>query len=362
MSISYTAEQFFDGEKLHHSTRVTIVDGIVTSIEPYAGTPDFHLLSPGLIDVQMNGFGSVDASAASQEDFEQLDRDLLTCGTTSWLATIVTAPLDRLSQSLQNIDDFVSEKATGCLGVHIEGPFLGDAPGAHNPAWIIPFDSEWLASLPSSVALMTVAPEQPNAASFISQLSKAGIVVSIGHTRASFEEFNSAVGAGASMATHLFNGMSGVHHRDDGVALFALNDSRVVAGVIGDLSHVSPHAVKLAFVAKGSAGICLVSDSVAWESEWAQRRGVQLRDGAPRLEDGTLAGSSTPLAKCVQRVVQECEVSLVDALTSATTTPARLLGYPQLGRIIVGQRADVVLFDEQLSVVEARRGLVSIRA
>lgn len=362
MSISYTAEKFFDGEDLHHSTRITIDDGIVTSIEPFSGTPEFPLLSPGFIDVQMNGFRAVDVSLASHQDFARLDRELLACGTTSWLATIVTAPLDRLSRSLQQLDGYVSEKSTGCLGVHIEGPFLGNAPGAHNPAWIIPFDSEWLATLPSTVRLMTVAPEQSNAVSFISQLSSAGIVVSLGHTRASFAEFDNAVGAGASMATHLFNGMSGVHHRDDGVALFALNDSRVIAGLIADLSHVSPQAVRLAFAAKGPSGICLVSDSVAWESEWAQRRGVQLRDGAPRLADGTLAGSSTPLAQCVQRVVQECGVPLVDALTAATATPARLLGYPQLGRVVIGQRADLVLFDEQLSVVEAHRGLVSIRA
>lgn len=361
MTSVYTARHFFDGDDMRSNVRIAVSDGHVVGIESLTGTADHYLVAPGLIDVQMNGFGPYDVSRASPDEFVALDGLLLRSGTTSWLATIVTAPLQRMTESLSSIEESMVATSTGCIGAHVEGPFLGGAPGAHNPEWIIPFGKEWTAALPSVVRLMTVAPEQLDVVpEGISLLAAKGVVVSLGHTRASRELFASAVTAGARMVTHLFNGMSGVHHRDDGVALAALVDDRVVAGVIADLRHVSPDAINLAFRSKGGDRVCLVSDSVAWDSQWAQRRGVQIRDGAPRLIDGTLAGSSTPLAECVRNAVTSCGVPLVDALTAATRTPASLLGFPQMGRITVGQRADIVVFDEELTVVEARRGLVSI--
>lgn len=361
VAVSYTSQHFFDGHILHSSTEVVIDNGIVTSVQPFDGTPEYFLISPGLIDVQMNGFGAFDVSVASVDDFTELDAELLQHGTTSWLATVVTAPLERLEASVQLIDSNMATSSTGCLGVHIEGPFLGLAPGAHNPKWIIPFDVKWTSSLPRSVKLMTVAPEQEEVIENISALAQTGVVVSLGHTKASSHQWSAAVGEGARMVTHLFNGMSGIHHRDGGVALYALTDDRVICGLIADMVHVSPESVALAFAAKGSHGVCLVSDTIAWSAEWARMRGITIVNGAPQLPDGTLAGSATPLAQCVRNAVKRCGVPLGDALAAATLSPAGLLGYPQMGCINVGQRADIAVFDEELSVVEARRGLVSTR-
>jgi N-acetylglucosamine-6-phosphate deacetylase len=361
VAISYTTQHYFDGQVLHPSTEIVVHDGIIEAIRPYTGAAEHFVISPGLIDVQMNGFGTVDVSVANSDDFAKLDADLLSHGTTSWLATVVTAPLDRLDTSIRLLDSNISNFDTGCVGVHVEGPFLGKAPGAHNPSWIIPFDDEWCAQLPTTVKLITVAPEQINVNNHIQQLVNRGICVSLGHTEATEQQWNEAVAAGSQMVTHLFNGMSGIHHRTGGVALFALTDERIVCGLIADMVHVSPRAVSLAFATKGHNGICLVSDSIAWDAQWAQRRGIKVLNGAPRLPDGTLAGSSTPLSQCVQHVVQKCGVSLASALASATSTPASILGYPQLGRVIVGQRADLAVFDDELSVVEGRRGLVSSR-
>jgi N-acetylglucosamine-6-phosphate deacetylase len=361
VAISYTTQHFFDGQALHSSTEIVVHDGVIEAIRPFSGTPEHFAISPGLIDVQMNGFGTVDVSVASGDDFAKLDAELLSHGTTSWLATVVTAPLDRLDKSVRLIDSNISNSETGCVGVHIEGPFLGAAPGAHNPEWIIPLDTDWCANLPSTVKLMTVAPEQLGVISNINALTQRGICVSLGHTQATEEQWTEAVASGSRMVTHLFNGMSGLHHRDGGVAMFALTDERIVCGLIADLVHVSSRAVSLAFAAKGHKGICLVSDSIAWNAQWAQRRGIKIINGAPRLPDGTLAGSSTPLSRCVQHAVRNCGVSLESALASATSTPASILGYPQMGRVLVGQRADLAVFDSELSVVEARRGLVSSR-
>jgi N-acetylglucosamine-6-phosphate deacetylase len=163
------------------------------------------------------------------------------------------------------------------------------------------------------------------------------------------------------MVTHLFNGMSGVHHRDDGVALSALTDVRVVAGMIADGVHVSPRAMALAYAAKTARGVCLVSDSIAWESEWATKMNVVLRDGAPRLPDGTIAGSSATLASCVRNVVARSGVSREDAIASATSTPSDLVGFPQTGRVKPGQQSELICFDDDLHVVEVHRRLVSLR-
>ena len=352
-------EHFFDGHELHGPTLLQLSeDGVVEAVEASARTPDVYLVSPGLVDLQMNGFDDVDVATASEKDLQRLDTALLNTGTTSWLGTIVTAPLQAMLDTLQRLDTHLENTTTGCVGLHVEGPFLGAAVGAHRPDWIVPIDLEWIESLPNSVKLITIAPEQQNAVQAIQLCTSKGIAVSLGHTRATSQQFGDAVNAGATMVTHLFNGMSGVHHRDDGVALSALTNDAIVAGLIADLVHVSPDAVSLAFKAKGGESIALVSDSVAWTSEWAKRRGVTLQDGSPRLSDGTLAGSSTPLAECVRRTIVGCDVSVPDALRAASSTPARVLGYPQIGRVEIGQPASLVCFDESLHVSQTQRRLV----
>ena len=160
--------------------------------------------------------------------------------------------------------------------------------------------------------------------------------------------------------THLYNAMSGVHHRQDGVALSALTDPRVTAGLIADMCHVSAPAVRLAFLAK-PAEIALVSDSIAWNSQWANRMSVEVRDGAPRLPDGTLAGSSTSLAECVRRTVQMAGVDISVALRAATSTPARVVGRTDVGHLVTGRSCDIVAFDRDLHVCATWSRLVSSR-
>jgi N-acetylglucosamine-6-phosphate deacetylase len=362
MSDIITCQHFFDGEVLHGARQITFVDGVVDSIRPFEGDADHHLVTPGFVDIQMNGFEQWDVARGSQDDLDALGVRLRELGTTTWLGTITTAPLESLSRSIATIDRAIETNlAPGCAGIHIEGPFLGGAPGAHNPAWIIPLDEAWISQLPSSIRLVTLAAEQKNVASAISLLRTKNVSVSIGHSKPNYGQWKLCREAGAQIVTHLFNGMSGVHHREDGLALFALNDEEVFAGLIGDLIHVSPHAVALAFTVKGDGRICLVSDSVGWTSQWASKRRVQLRDGSPRLPDGTLAGSSTPLAACVQRVVHEAGVPLELALRSATSAPADAVGLSGVGRIAIGQPADFVALDDSLHVVGTWTRLVSLR-
>lgn len=361
MTFEITTSQFHDGNLLHDSTKLIIDDGVVVSIEPYSGPTRVSLVTPGLVDLQMNGYVDVDVSNCSHADFRRLDHELLARGTTSWLATIVTAPLSRLSRSVQNLHEWITLADTGCRGIHIEGPFLGGSPGAHNRDWIIDYNSEWLESLPTTVRLITIAPERPRTAETVHKLRDKGIVISLGHSRALDHEFDAAVSAGATMVTHLFNGMSGVHHRDDGVALSALTDARVAVGLIADGVHVSPRAMQLAFLAKSPLGVCLVSDSIAWDSEWARTSKVAISHGAPRLPDGTLAGSSASLVECVRNVCTLTDISMADAVISATSTPADVMGFPQTGRVTEGHTAELVCYDDDFHVVEVHRRLVSLR-
>jgi N-acetylglucosamine-6-phosphate deacetylase len=355
-----TCSQFFDGDALHGSRRIVVADdGRVISVDEHTGTAEYPVVSPGFVDVQMNGFDDVHVGSASLNELMKLDQMLLERGTTSWLGTIVTAPLEKMTTSLSLLhESYVTGHVRGFAGVHVEGPFLGGAPGAHPVKHIIACDMDWISQLPQSVRLVTVAPEQTDVVEAIRNMVSRNITVSLGHSRPTKSQFTEAVDAGASMVTHLFNGMSGVHHRDPGLAMWALNDERITCGLIADGVHVQADALSLAFRAAGNR-ISLVSDSVSWRNHSGLRPGVEITNGAPRLSDGTLAGSCTPLAECVQRVVQECGVSLVSALASATSVPADLVRLSDVGRIKVGQKADLLALDSELSVLKAWRRLPS---
>ena len=360
MSREITCTQFFDGTVLHGPSRIVVADdGLVESVVAHVGASEFVLISPGFVDVQMNGFDDVHVANASTDDLQRLDQELLDRGTTTWLGTIVTAPLLTMSSSLASLhQSFVTNKISGFAGIHVEGPFLGDAPGAHQVKHIVACDVDWISQLVPSVRLVTVAPEQTDVIPAIRELRARNITVSLGHSRPTKRQFEDAVDAGASMVTHLFNGMSGVHHRDAGLAMWAMNDDRISCGLIADGVHVQGDALSLAFRAVGSR-ICLVSDSVSWKTSTGPRVGIEIRNGAPRLLDDTLAGSCTPLAECVQRVVRECGVSLSTALASATSVPADVVGLADVGRIKVGQKADLLALGSDLSVVKAWRRLPS---
>jgi len=358
-----TCAQFFNGYSLLGPQCVVVEDGIMRSITPTTKSAEFDVISVGLVDLQMNGFNTVDVSRADTESFALLDQELSVHGTTSWLGTIVTAPLVDMLDTLNRLDEMITEViAPGCIGIHVEGPFLGGAPGAHNVRHIVDIDMEWLRQLPASVRLVTLAAEQIRAPEAIAYLRSRNVVASLGHSRPTRQQIDTAVHSGATMTTHLFNGMSGVHHRNEGLALSGLTMPQIRTGLIADMVHVSDQIVALTFAAKGDSGVVLVSDSIAWNSPGASARGITIRNGAPRLADDTLAGSCTPLAQCVANAVKLCGVSLEQALRAATSTPATTIGRIDIGRLSIDQPADLVAFDSNLSVIKTWRRLSSERA
>jgi N-acetylglucosamine-6-phosphate deacetylase len=358
-----TCEQFFDGDHMHGPHRLVLdKNGDVTELEPFFGEADFFCISPGLVDIQMNGFGDVDVASASHHDLLRLNAELRSFGTTSWLGTITTAPLVKLSATIDGLQTaYESGEISGLIGVHIEGPFLGSSPGAHQVKNIIPADSSWISTLTSVVKMMTVAPEQLGVREVIAQLRLQGICVALGHSQPTDTDFDAAISAGATLVTHLFNAMSGIHHRKEGLALKALVDDRVSVGLIADLVHVQPNAVELAFRSKGEHNVCMVSDSVGWNSPDVFRFGLVTTD-AVRMANGTLAGSCVPLSGGIRNVVESCSVNLERALRSATSAPADVLFRDDIGRIKIGKPCDLVAFDASLTVVGTWVRLSSVGA
>ncbi|MEY4365703.1 MAG: hypothetical protein RLZZ305_1047 [Actinomycetota bacterium] len=358
-----TASRFFDGAVLRGPTAITLRNGLIQSMEEHDGPCEHSLLSPGFLDIQMNGFGSVScagsAAGVTASDMAALDSMLLAKGTTRWLATLVTDDLSRVVSRADAVRA-ASTGAPGCLGVHLEGPFLGSRLGAHDRARVRPPDISFALSPPAGTLLVTTGAEDSEAPAFIRGLASRGVVVSLGHTAPDRGRWDACVRAGASMVTHLFNAMPQVHHRDDSITLMALVDDRVHLGLIADLVHVSADAVRLAFAA-APGRVCLVSDSVAWNDAGSRRRGIELRDGAPRLPDGTLAGSSTALGGCVRNVVNSCGVELAAALGAATVIPARILGMHDMVTPAPGREANLIALDDSLCVTAAWRGLQSVR-
>jgi N-acetylglucosamine-6-phosphate deacetylase len=331
---------------------VTVDNGRITAVEPTDRAVADRTLVPGFVDLQVNGIAAVDVASARDGDWDVLDAALLAQGVTTWCPTLVTAPLDAYAAPLAAIAaaaDRPGSRPT-IAGAHLEGPFLGGAPGAHPRGLIVAPDLDWIAAIPPIVRLVTLAPEAPGALAAIAALVTRGIVVSAGHSTADFATATAAFDAGVRLVTHGFNGMGPLHHREPGLVGAALTDDRVAVSFIADLVHVHPAALRLGLRAKGPGRAVLVTDAVAWEALRVGRIQLAFDGAAPRLADGTLAGSALTMDRAVGNLVRACGISLADAVMAASTVPAGLLGLTDRGAIAAGRRADLVALTPSFEV------------
>jgi N-acetylglucosamine-6-phosphate deacetylase len=329
--------------------------------------PDLALgsgyLVPGLIDLQVNGCFGVNLADVEPAGWAHVVRRLPETGTTAFLPTLVTAPVGELGAALRRAAGLIADPPAGArvLGVHMEGPFLAASrAGAHRRDWIVPPSPEAVAGLLAAGAgalrVVTLAPEVEGGLAAVAALASAGVVVSVGHSDATARQVAAAAdaGAGARMVTHLFNAQRPLHHREPGVVGQALTDPRLTSGLIADLTHVAAAACAIAFAA-APGRICLVTDAsaAAGMAPGRYRLGgklVEVRPGddqAPRLADGTLAGSVLRMDRAVANAVV-AGVGLAEAVAAATRVPADVLGRPDLGRLNPGAAADLVWLDDDL--------------
>jgi len=335
-------------------------------------------LIPGFVDVHVHGAGGHDVMEATPEALNAVAETLSRCGTTSFLATTVTAAPDALCNSAAGIAKFIAAQSQNgsaakqraeILGIHFEGPFISQARrGVHPAEWLAAPSSALLARMLDSAAgtarILTLAPEISGGLDLIDAARKAGVIVALGHTDATYEQAMDAIAHGARHGAHVFNAMRPFSHRDTGVLGAVLTSPRVTAELIADRVHVDEAAMKLLMSSKPGA-VILVSDGTAATGmpDGKYRLGnfdVQVAGGVVRNSEGKLAGSALTLDRALRNIVA-LGVPLDEAVRMLTFYPARLLGLEsRKGVIAAGADADLVFLDSKLQiarVVTRGRGL-----
>ena len=319
-----------------------------------------HLLLPGFLDTQVNGGGGVLFNAEPTVDaIRAIGEAHRRFGTTGFLPTLISDDLDVVARALDAVRAAMQAGIPGVLGIHIEGPYLNAArKGVHNSEKLRGLDEGaigLLTSLRKGRTLVTLAPEMTTPL-LITKLASAGVVVSAGHTNATYAEIGTALQHGLTGFTHLFNAMSQLTGRAPGVVGAALDDADSWCGIIVDGRHVDPTVLRIALRCKRHDRFMLVTDAMpsvgaAKKSFSLQGRLISVEDGVLVDEDGTLAGSDTDMASMVRNAVRLLGLELPEAARMASRYPAEFLGLgTELGRIAAGYRASLVLVDERLEV------------
>jgi N-acetylglucosamine-6-phosphate deacetylase len=346
-------------------------DGLIQYAGPRSGAPSDadgkldaggRIICPGFIDLQVNGGGgALLTEDATPETVDRMSRTYARFGTTAIVPTVVTSRQDQMERGLAAVAEAMRQQQNGArvLGSHLEGPFIGrKRRGAHAERFLqepnIDSFRRLLDASEGTLRIVTIAPELDGAVDLIRAACGVGVVVSIGHSDATLDQANAGIDAGATLATHLFNGMRPLGHRDPGVIGAVLTDDRVTAGTIPDGVHVDSAVLSLIWRSKRAERVALVTDAmsvVGSESSTFEIYGerVEVREGACYLPDGTLAGSALTMDRAVWNMHDRAVVPLRDAIAMATATPARVLGLDaEMGVLKPGARADIAVCDQEM--------------
>jgi N-acetylglucosamine-6-phosphate deacetylase len=324
---------------------------------------------PGFVDVHIHGAGGHDVMEAEAAALDKITATVARFGTTSMVATTVTAPIEATCKSLEGIAQYIRAHESAAdnerfgaeiLGIHLEGPFINPARRGVHPTDAILDPSvevfeKFRTAAGNLIKIITIAPEMPGALKLIAAAIADGIVVGMGHTDADYEQARAAVAAGARHAVHVYNAMRPFGHRDPGVISAILTDADVTAEIIADGVHVAGPAIQVLLGTKGFDTVLLVSDGTAATGmrDGTYKLGgfdVDVRDGVVRNSEGKLAGSTLTIDRAIRYLV-DLGVPAVDAIRMATILPARRLGLAgKKGIIAVGADADLVVLTPDLHV------------
>ena len=315
-------------------------------------------LTPGLINIHIHGFNGRDTMEANYEALNSISESLLTTGVTGFLPTTMSMDITSIQKAINNIRECKNRELSGAqiLGVHVEGPFISPSfKGAQAEEYILEPDSNLLEGYLEEVKIITIAPEMRNAESFIKKMKEKGIIISVGHSGANYEEILKAREWGLTHSTHLFNAMTGLHHRKPGI-VGAVLTSNMTCELIADYIHLHPVILKLVTMIKDPKDIILITDSMEAggliDGEYALGgQKVIVKDGAARLENGALAGSTLFMNRAVKNMLDATGLPVNEIINMATANPARLLNIDhKIGKIAKNMQADLTLFDENLNV------------
>ena len=321
------------------------------------------IVAPGLVDTHIHGYKSHDVMDNDFEGIKVISEGLLSCGVTSWLPTTLTSSAQLLNDVCETIGNHYQEVIGAKIrGIFLEGPFFTEKyKGAQNPKYMsdpsVEKLAKWHELSQGLVNKIAIAPERKGVKEFIEFAKSKGVYTALAHSDATYEEAAAAVDAGANIFVHIYNGMSGLHHRNPGMVGAALSLDKVFAEMICDGHHVHPAAARVVTRARGPKETVLITDCMraGGMGEGQSRLGefeVVVKDGTARLKDtGNLAGSILELKQGVKNVVDWGLVSPAEALRMASLTPAQSVGIDSVcGRIAPGYEADFIVVSDQLEL------------
>lgn len=350
-------DKIIEGKTLLFDNKITTIADKIDLEGVEIIDADGAYVSAGFIDLHIHGSGGADVMDATPDALETLSTTLLQTGTTSFLATTMTMSRQDIDKALQNIQRNASN-VTGAkiVGIHLEGPFINASKhGAQDQAYVQTPTLSLIENYMQEIKMITLAPEVNGAEDFVKLLTKEypHIILSIGHSAASYEEAHKSFTWGISHATHLFNAMSAYHHREPGI-VGAVFDSSVTCDIIADTIHTHPSVLELVQQMKKEK-LILITDAMRAGCmkcgiyELGGRR-VEVNEGKAVLEDGTLAGSVLKMNEALFNMKEHTSMDLVEIVNSVTKIPARKLGV-QKGELREGYDADIVIFDENFSII-----------
>ncbi|TKH11893.1 N-acetylglucosamine-6-phosphate deacetylase [Peribacillus simplex] len=354
---------------------IKVVDGKIAEVGPVSQykqdddarvitlSPDYQVI-PGAIDIHIHGASNSDAMDAKHEALSTMAETLPKEGTTSFLATTMTQSTKAIESALLNAGKYIekqSQEHAEIIGIHLEGPFIspvrkGAQPEEHIVDPDVTLFKRWQEMAENQIKLVTLAPEQPNGLDLAAHLKATGVVASIGHSDATYDQIDEAIQAGTTHVTHLYNGMRGLHHREPGVLGAAYLRDELYVELIADGIHCRPEMVKLAYNQITSERMILITDSL--RAKWLEKgtydlggQPVNVDETRATLSDGTLAGSILKMNDAIKNTMEYTDCSMTDIIKMTAENPAKQLRiFDRKGSIQVGKDADLVILNDRLDV------------